>query len=566
MPDNTVANLASHLLRRKREALEVYRCFPEVESWHRSKARERVLRGGKRSGKTVAACMEVASAATGVPLKGPNGEKLPLQFPTNRPLLIWVIGFDEAHVGQTLHSALFEPGLLSLVVDKKTGLYRPFDWRRDAGREGEIVPSEPAIPERYIKEGREGFAWDSRARRIFDTCRLVNGNVIRAYPSTSPQAKQGDAVDLIWIDEDVFRAEHVKEWQDRLSSKNGRLIWSAWPHVTNEALLRMHERAVAQSAHEDPVVFETAIRFSDNPFITDKAKREAIDAMDDEDDRRSRDYGDFLTDSIQMYEYIDSVHSLPASSWEEFWYAIYNERKMFPASWTRYLAVDPSHQRTAIVCGVVPPQDIRLPNGNHVTAYDDPEKPVLLIERELVVKREDVNGIATAVRSVYAGLRFEAFIIDRRMGRQTPTGAAKNVKQQLSEAFAAQGIVSRQTGSGFADGCDVPSARRDMVRSMLMCRDRSPRLMLVKEGTPELRLEIKRFRKKRIGGVITEEPVTGAFDLIDALEYLVAHNPQYVPMEMYRSNGSAAYKEAMRMKAEEERTSNTFVNLGPPVQ
>jgi hypothetical protein len=65
---------------------------------------------------------------------------------------------------------------------------------------------------------------------------LTNGAKMCAYPSTGDHAKQGDAVDGIWIDEDVANERFVEEFYARLSSRRGWFMWSAYPKLENEAL------------------------------------------------------------------------------------------------------------------------------------------------------------------------------------------------------------------------------------------------------------------------------------------------------------------------------------------
>ena len=110
-----MAQVTAERSRRQREALRLYRPMPKQAVFHGSLASERIVRGGNRSGKSMSAFAETASAATGFPIIGPDGAPLQFKYPTKRPLLIWVIGYDQRHVGGTIYRMLFTPGALSLI-------------------------------------------------------------------------------------------------------------------------------------------------------------------------------------------------------------------------------------------------------------------------------------------------------------------------------------------------------------------------------------------------------------------------------------------------------------------
>ena len=58
-------NLVTELAKRKLESLRLYEPLPLAEQFHESKAYERILLGSNRSGKTLAAAVEVARAEIG---------------------------------------------------------------------------------------------------------------------------------------------------------------------------------------------------------------------------------------------------------------------------------------------------------------------------------------------------------------------------------------------------------------------------------------------------------------------------------------------------------------------
>ncbi len=86
---------------------------------------------------------------------------------------------------------------------------------------------------------------------------------------------QGDPVDLVHIDEDLFNEAWVGEMQARLSDTKGRMVWSAFPHSKNDALVSMSERAQQEHGDRDPDIAEFVLTFSGNQHIDqgEKAKR-----------------------------------------------------------------------------------------------------------------------------------------------------------------------------------------------------------------------------------------------------------------------------------------------------
>ena len=86
-----IAEVSAERKRRGSEGLRLYRPMPSQLDFHASMASERIVRGGNRSGKSMSAFAETASAATGIPISGPDGNPLPYKYPTNYPLMIWLI-------------------------------------------------------------------------------------------------------------------------------------------------------------------------------------------------------------------------------------------------------------------------------------------------------------------------------------------------------------------------------------------------------------------------------------------------------------------------------------------
>ena len=550
-----IAEVTAERRRRESEGLRLYRPMPSQAKFHASMSSERIVRGGNRSGKSMSAFAETASAATGIPICGPDGNPLPFKYPTNYPLLIWVIGYDQRHVGGTIYRMLFMPGAFRIIKDLKTGEMRA--WRpwedEDAAREDEVRPSPPLIPPRLIDP--KGWAWENKAERVFTVCRLRNGTEIHAF-SSKAEPKQGDPVDLIHIDEDIEYTKHVAEWQARLSDRKGRLIWSVWPHSRNDALIQMSERAEEQKDRDVPDVHEIVLRFSDNPFIDKDEKRKRIEGWQKKgkDEVRARDLGEFILDTMLMYpNFSDEGHCVRSDGDMDYIDEILTQRGGEPPlGWTRYLVLDPGHANCAILFAAVPPPSHLY--SDTVVCYD-----------ELYLHQMDADGIAREVRKKSEGVSFEAFLIDNRAGRQTPMGFNKTVRQQYSDAFARERLQSIQTGATFLPGSDNVQAGIGLVREWLHeSPGKRPRLRVYKQRTPWMCREFILYRKKMVRDEVKDEPVSKNDHLMGCLRYLASYNPVYRKPRRTEEQWSPAFRAFKDwQKAGEKENETDYMTLGP---
>src|SRR6056297_333022 len=65
----------------------------------------------------ITASAEFASAVTGIDIVGADGEPISRKYP-KRDMLCWVIGWDLAHIGQTIYRVLFEPNYFRVIPDE----------------------------------------------------------------------------------------------------------------------------------------------------------------------------------------------------------------------------------------------------------------------------------------------------------------------------------------------------------------------------------------------------------------------------------------------------------------
>lgn len=587
---DSFTRIAAEELRRKKEPLKVYRPSAQQLRVHSSAAHELIVRGGKRSGKSVSVATEFVSRILGEPVIGPDGQPIPPRFPkptVENPGLYWIIGWDWTHIGQTIHRLLFQRGMgkggnFRVIRDKKTGLWRTYDPANpaDAARYQDSELAGPLIPERYAKPGSKQWHWKHETAKQFHLVELQEGGrtfaTICAYPSSGENPKQGDAVNGIWIDEDIQNGAFLKEWQDRLTDKDGWFMWSVWPHTSNFALIDLLDRAEAVAGDDEPQIEAVQLLMTQNPFIPAEGKKRSLERMGSEEEIARRDRGELLLDALAMYDFLPAIHlvntwrthdaSEKPRNFPDLIRQLLTQSDRLPAEWTRYLAIDPSNTRTAILSAVVPPPEWDgLAIGNR-----------FVVELELVLKKHSAAKCAEALAPYMGGFRYEAFVIDQNAGRQTHAGRDDSTAETYDKAFLAKGLKSRQTSSGFAYGCNVPSKRFRIVRDFLALReDGTSTLLLVENRLPETVREFRTYRKKQkeTNGVveILDEPMNPrVHDCMAALEYLAAYleplfeqGLAYLPREQYRPGGSPAYFAAQRMLESEKQKNEEYVHLGP---
>ncbi len=556
--------------RRDREGVRVYRPYGDQCKVHSTNAKELVVRGGKRSGKSVSVSVEVASRITGIPIYDEHGVEFKRNWQTaspDYPRTYWFIGYDLNHIGQTIHRLMFQAGMggqFRCIKDEETGKWR--SWNRanplDVKRRSLSKLTEPLIPPRMIVE--DSWQWEDKRGYHFKSLTLHNGARIFAFPSTGIQPKMGDSVSGIWIDEDIAYPEHLKEWQDRLTDEDGWLVWSVWPHQKNPALLGLIERAELASLQPDPLIESVQLIMTQNPYIPQEGKRAALERMGSEEEIARRDRGDVNMDSFAMYSFDPKVHCIKRKSEHsifepqrseayELIRGIYERLALVPSDWTRYLVIDPSHTRTGILSWCIPPQILDdLYIGN-----------LMLCEWELVCKRMTAEAIAKSIADKAGTNRYEAFIIDNRAGRQTHAGRDSNTRAFFSAAFREAGLASRLTNADFIPGCDVTSTRYRAVRNLMEVVPGVgiPQLMLIDERCPQTKREFTKYMKKRVAfgsdsdSVLDEPSNPRLYDLMACTEYAAAHMERlfiqgtaYVEPTVYTGRGSSAYHKAMEIR------------------
>jgi len=548
-----IRRLAAELARRKIESLRVYEPLPFQERFHACTAKEALIQAGNQVGKSLAAFVEDARAATGQdPFK---------KYPEKDGIMV-CLGMDEGHIGRTIHKYLFRAGAFRIIKDLETKEWRSFKpWlESDWDRKADAKPAPPLIPPRFIKR----FAWKKRAQHVFEVCELHNGWIIYAMGSKGDPA-QGFQADLVHIDEDLEKPEWYDEMIARLSMRDGKLRWSALPHSKNDALVNLVERAEDEKADKNSstVIFRATI--FDNPYMPEHVKQENIKRWmkRGDDEYRKRALGEMVTDSVLMYPtFSKDIHNAikftePRSPIQT---TLTENDGVPPREWCRYMVVDPGHSVCAVTFWAIPPPEV----GDYAVVYD-----------ELYLQQCTADKFGEAVYQKIKDQAFQAFIIDAHGGRLRDIGSGVLPRVQYSKSLEKRGVRSMDTGHGFLSGSDDVSGREMKLRDWLhIGAGGDTKFLCVVARCPNLCQEFTRFKKKVMNGYVQDEGNRRAnCHAIETLEYGAAHGLRYIkPKQMVSSKSRVARIIEARNAREKQRRVNArvhsgqlknYVNLGP---
>lgn len=480
------------------------------------------------SGKTVAACVEMARALTG---QDPHG-KYPLTDGR-----CFVVGKNLDHVGQVLWRKLARAGAFKIIRDEQTKQWRAFrPWdAADLARRGEAKLAPPLIPHRLIKS----IAWENKGKGIPKTVVLTNGWEINFY-SSEGKAPQGSDVDLVVFDEEVVDESWFPEMRLRILDRKGKLVWSATPQAGTEQLFKLHEAALAEASkpQAERTIEEFVTLLTDNPHIDAEEKRALVtDESMSEDEYRVRVEGEFLFTSFKVYpNFSMDRHGVE-------WFEI-------PRTWSRYMVVDPGYQVCAALFAAVPPPR----EGDGVYLYD-----------ELYLRDCTPSQLAEQVQHKTQGQSFQAFLIDRHGSIRTEPGVGKSLLQMYTEAFQAANVKSQATGHSFLFASDDVKAGIMAVQAWLRDRpDKGPKLKVLRGVLKNLEREMKYYHYKRDGNTISDKPYQRNNHMVDTARYLALYNPAWVkPGDGKPPLAPALIAFREMEKKKQARLGSPYVRLGP---
>ena len=518
------------ILELQRREYDTLNCFrptshsdPEQsqEAFFRCHATQRLVSGGNQSGKTTVTCVNDAAFLLDREITLSDGTKVHPRKKAHRgkPVLVWLVGLQLNHIGQTLYPKLFMPGAIKLIRDPDTKRMRAWNpsLEYDAAYREKVVDAPPLIPQDQIDE----ISWSYKAEHQFSTVTLKNGSRLCAYASTS-EVKQGDQVHLIHIDEAIDNPNHYNEWLQRIAPVQGQIVWSTWPTIDpNSALISLWDLCSRDRERKNPRGVMFRFPQANNQYLPKETREEIISTGQmDEEELQARSEGLFVMDKRRMYPHFSRrVHTLLqyAEDEDDEIGAICRKLGQVPPDWTRYLALDPGTSHPAVLLLAVPPPKY----GEFLVCYD-----------EVYPGRADADRLADLVLAKTKGQWFEAFYIDDHAARTTPMGITFSVGDNYSRAFRERNLRCRRSGSRFLPGSDDVMGRIMQVQSKLLLRDRdTPVIRVWVDRCPNLCRQLESYRKAvdpKTKALLEHPDKKQQIDVAHCLEYLVSRRPTYV--------------------------------------
>lgn len=511
----------AEIIRRKSEALRLFKPMPEQERFFACHSGERIPLGGNRGGKTTVSCVEIARAVTG---QDPYGK-----YPLKDAKCI-LVGKDLTHCSKVFYQKLFKPGAFKVIRDEVTGEWRSYNPNDpdDSARSHEARKAPPLIPARFYDIKK--IAWENKKDEIPKTIPFKNGWTMHFFSSLG-SPPQGWNVSLVAFDEEIehplwYPEMSARLLDDRLTDVNtglpigGKFIWSATPQAGTQQLYDLKCRADellpdtadsdAQDNPDAPVLGIPAITvfefgMLDNPWVGDDAKQEFIAKFaNNEDEINVRVYGKFALLGTRVYSDFAprGVHGI--------------ESFQVPEEWTSYAIIDPGRQVCAVLFVAVPPPSSEWAGRKIV--YD-----------ELYIKKCDAKKFAREFVRRVGGRPIEYGIIDHRAGRITEIGSGKTHEQQYSDALKAERFKFEKGGTSFQWSSDDVKGGIEAVRVGMHIVNGKTELVFMRDKLKFLLWEMERYSYRKLpSGVVTDEPIKLNDHACDCLRYAAIADLRYV--------------------------------------
>lgn len=499
--------LMREVARRQLEGPALYKPLPgAAESFHKSRAKTRVLDGSNRSGKTLGAAVDVAYAVQGC---DPNDKYV------RKNGYGLVVGLDLDHVGQ-LWQKLTREGEYKMIRDEHTQLWRAV--RPDANNPTKLDPYDEAYREKWRNAPplispkaivSRGIKWETSGE-IPRTVQFTSGWKL-LFRSSKGDAPRGEHYTLFWIDEQIkdemFYTEGVRGCVgiNEPPRHTPKIIWSATPQDCNIQLYELRQKADMKAGGVEAFFMSIL----NNPFISDEEKEQFRVTLT-EDEEQTRFHGIYASTLARIY----GIFEAQGKHGCEPFVVPTNE-------WTRYVIVDPGSKHCGILFVAVDPEE------KHTWIYDGVD-----------MRGRDARKVGAEIKQREGPHKFEAFVIDQKMGKQVPPGFGKNVATQFMECFKEINLVPRTLGplGGFHPGSSDISAREQALLGWMADRGSgpfsgTPRLQVFRGQIPKLEKQIRNAQIDPDTGKRLAKGMNRDQDLLVCLEYAAGFDPRYVQPE-----------------------------------
>lgn len=474
---------------------------------------EVAVTGRNRGGKSVSLAVWFASVVMDVPVTMRNGEKLHMRPERWRgeELLVWLVGYDWKHNGETLYRLLFRPGLFKIIQDPKTGLFRSFDPTNplDVGRENQRRPSPPLIPESV--QDLESRSWESRKDRQLQSVTLKKDGTRLVFYASTGEVAAGNPVHVIWVDEKISSDSYYPEWLMRLVDYQGRIVWSSWPTLSpSGAFAELLGRADDQKDQPNPRALSFQFRKGDNPYTENETLDYALSTMSDEEAAARGDGESNISRWLIYPRFSPDLHRAYGEKrdGDDLLARVLRENNgMPPSDWTRYGILDPGNVNCAFLKIAIPPPSFGtiIVNGEQTSAF-------VVAYKEYYFHYKTAAECAEIIAADSEGEVFEDITCDAHAYRITPMGMAGTTVGRLYEdAFIQWKLTSNRRGTSFSLGGDDVAVRQANLNGWMNIRPvtvkqyqsptavivEAPRLRIVAANCPVLIKHLGKMKRKK---------------------------------------------------------------------
>jgi len=490
-----VNRLAGRIAQLEMEAIRLAKPLPKAESFHASDKPIRILTGANQATKTFHGILELSRALLG---KDPYGK-----YPKRDGRAI-VVGYDQDHLTDPIFRKMFLPGEFKLIRDEHTGKFRAV--RPDPNNPTRLDPYDLAYSEKwidappFIPPHQVKHAWENFAQQIPRISTILPTGWKLLWRSSNSRPPRGRQINIALLDEDLHSpGPWINEMIPRLLKHHGKLIWLATAQEGGPEMYELCEKAKTGSSYIEVI----RLLLTDNPYIDENARAFMLDTLTTEEDIQVRFYGENAITTRLIYRHYEpnGVHGC----------------EPFPVptnEWCRIIGVDPGRKHCGTVFVAIDPEE------KHRWLYD-----------AFDLQQGDAHSWAAQIAARQGDMRFEAIVMDRDMGKETPTASCRSVAQQYWSALVQAGVKPRRQGplAGFFPGSNQPAAREEGLLSWMMVRGSGPYaglplLQVMKGICPELDRQIKLAQMDPNN---PEKRRKMRQDLLVALEYVAHMDPQY---------------------------------------
>lgn len=494
------------LYRRSCRALNIYKPVPAAVEFHSCMAGEIGIVGSNRAGKSVAAAVEVAWAATGT---HPVIDKYPqggLDICMLGPRLEHLRLFYRMYFGVGRTFKILKDGIDWVVPrwDNPDHVARIKEWR----------DAPPLIPPEMVS-GEPG--WYDKKSMIPEIIKLTNGTTFYFY-SMEQDPPRGVPFHLGVVDEESPSvSKWLSELRARFISVMGRLVWSSTPESSTQTFWDLKVRSERPDmASKVPYKRTSFFEFSskDNPYLPPLGLEAAKERLEEDDPEAAaaKIDGEWTIRKFLVYpEFNENIHLI----------------EPFQIEWrdTVYLIIDPGRTRNGTLFAAIIHQD-----SEHYLA-DQPDRIVFFDEILMETARDRKGNYIGINAQSYAKKLMsrlslhkhwvEDITFDFQQGRKKDDYDVAIMDNYRKEMEAA-GVIPRNR-SFVAGYKNIDYGVEEVSKHLAPPEGQPPKIAIMKGKCPQLVYGIKRYMREQLKGrdgkIIPGKPIAKRNEMVDCLRY-----------------------------------------------